>query len=54
MLTIINKETPDIVLISETKLNKKHKVHVNDWLCIVLINKESRYKLVTISLLYLK
>ncbi|CAK9816210.1 hypothetical protein ANTPLA_LOCUS8921 [Anthophora plagiata] len=27
MLTLLNKETPDIVLISETKLNKIHKVY---------------------------
>ncbi|XP_033361652.1 uncharacterized protein LOC117239926 [Bombus vosnesenskii] len=31
MLTLINKETPDIVLVSETKLNKKHKVHFKNY-----------------------
>ncbi|XP_068984992.1 uncharacterized protein [Bombus flavifrons] len=31
MLTLINKETPDIVLISETKLNKRHKVHFKNY-----------------------
>ena len=31
MLTLIKKETPDIVLISETKLNKRHKVHFKNY-----------------------
>lgn len=31
MLTLINKETPDIVLISETKLNKRRKVHFKNY-----------------------
>ena len=31
MLTLIKKETPDIVLISETKLNNRHKVHFKNY-----------------------
>ncbi|XP_033316644.1 uncharacterized protein LOC117214565 [Bombus bifarius] len=31
MLTLINKETPDMVLISETKLNKRHNVHFKNY-----------------------
>ena len=31
MLTLIKKETPDIVLISETKLNYRHKVHYKNY-----------------------
>ncbi|XP_033318466.1 uncharacterized protein LOC117216041, partial [Bombus bifarius] len=31
MLTLINKEAPDMVLISETKLNKRHNVHFKNY-----------------------
>lgn len=31
MLTLLNKETPDIVLLSETKLNKIHKIHFKNY-----------------------
>ena len=31
MLTLIKKETPDIVLTSETKLNYRHKVHYKNY-----------------------
>ena len=31
MLTLIKKETPDIVLISETKLNYRHKVRYKNY-----------------------
>ena len=31
MLTLINKETPDIVLISEATLNRRHKVHIKNY-----------------------
>ena len=31
MLTLIKKETPDIILISETKLNYRHKVRYKNY-----------------------
>ena len=31
MLTLIKKKTPDILLISETKLNYRHKVHYKNY-----------------------
>ena len=31
MLTLIKKETPDVVLISETKLNYRRKVHYKNY-----------------------
>ena len=31
MLTLIKKDTPDIVLISKTKLNNRHKVHFKNY-----------------------
>ena len=31
MLTLIKKETPDIVLISETKLNYRHNVYYKNY-----------------------
>ncbi|XP_050488682.1 uncharacterized protein LOC126872621 [Bombus huntii] len=34
MLTLLNKEAPDMVLISETKLNKRHKVHFKNYTMI--------------------
>ncbi|XP_033347677.1 uncharacterized protein LOC117232433 [Bombus vosnesenskii] len=34
ILTLINKETPDMVLISEAKLNKRHNVHFKNYIMI--------------------
>ena len=43
MLTLIKKETPDIVLISETKLNYRHKVHYKNYSIVFPVRLKEKY-----------